>query len=254
MRTACLLAAILALSAVVAAAEPFVQWAEPPGPASVEDTRLLREATAAVEHGRSVSEVLVEPAFMPIHPRPEFRRLIKAHAVPGTLTIAGSQEPGTRLALELVFVDQGGQPVSDAAVYAYHTSAKGWYAAEGAHVRANSGDIHHARLFGYGKTDAQGKLVLRTIRPAGYPHSELPAHVHLGLTVQGRGVPVGEVRFDDDPRLTPEIRKQSLQEGDVIVRPEVQPDGSQRCRAEFRVRVPSRGSESRSAPSPSARG
>ena len=102
--------------------------------------------------------------------------------------------------------------------------------------------------------DAQGKLVLRTIRPAGYPHSELPAHVHLGLTVQGRGVPVGEVRFDDDPRLTPEIRKQSLQEGDVIVRPEVQPDGSQRCRAEFRVRVPSRGSESRSAPSPSARG
>jgi len=237
MRTACLLAAILALSAVVPADEPFVQWAEPPGPASAEDTRLLREARAALERGRSVSEVLVDPAFMPIHPRTEFRKLIETHAAPGTLTIAGPQEPGTRLSLELVFLDEGGKPIPDAVVYAYHTSAKGWYAAEGAHVRANSGDINHARLFGYGKTDAQGKLVLRTIRPSGYPRSELPAHVHLGLTVQGRGVPVGEVRFDDDPRLTPEIRTQSLQEKDAIVRPEVQSDGSQRCRAEIRVRL-----------------
>ena len=58
--------------------------------------------------------------------------------------------------------------------------------------------------------------------------------------------------FDDDPRLTPEMRKRSLQEGDMIVRPQMQPDGSQRCLATFLVDV--RGSASPSAPSPSARG
>ncbi|HET9300854.1 MAG TPA: hypothetical protein VFO11_12975 [Candidatus Polarisedimenticolaceae bacterium] len=231
------------------------QWAEPPGAASPEDVRLLQQATAALNGGSSVSEVLMDPAFMSIHPRTEFRKLIEAHAAPGTLTLAGPQEPGTRLSLELVFKDQSGRPVADAVVYAYHTSAKGWYAAEGAHVRANSGDVNHARLFGYGRTDAQGKLLVRTIRPAGYPHSELPAHVHLGLTVGSQGVPVGEVRFDDDPRMTPEVRKESLEQGDTIVRPQLQPDGSQRCVAEFRVRVAGpRGSRSPSVPSRAARG
>ena len=90
--------------------EPFVQWAEPPGPASAEDTRLLAEAMAALKGGRSASEVLVDPAFMPIHPRTEFRELIEAHATPGTLTLAGPREPGTRLTLELVFKDQAGRP------------------------------------------------------------------------------------------------------------------------------------------------
>jgi len=248
------LAAVLALAASPAE-EPFVQWAEAPGAASSEDVRLLQQATEALKAGRSASEVLVDPAFMPIHPRTEFRKLIEAHAAPGTLTLAGPREPGTRLTLELVFKDQAGRPVADAVVYAYHTSAKGWYAAEGAHVRANSGDVNHARLFGYGRTDDQGKLLVRTIRPAGYPHSELPAHVHLGLRVGGEPVAVGEVRFQDDPRMTPEMRKQSLEEGDTIVRPQVQADGSQRCLAEFQVRVAaSRGSRSPSAPSRAARG
>lgn len=251
MEGVCAVAAVLFLAAAPAE-EPFVQWAEPPGPASAEDTHLLGQAGAALDRGRSVSDVLVDPAFMEIHPRTEFRKLIEAHAAPGILTSAGPREPGTPLTLELVFLDEAGRPVPDAVVYAYHTSAKGWYAAEGAHVRASSGDVSHARLFGYGRTDAQGKLIVRTIRPAGYPHSDLPAHVHLGLTVDGRGVPVGEVRFDDDPRLTPEVRKRSLQEGDAIVRPLLRPDGSQRCRAEFRVRV--RSSAAPTGPSPSARG
>ena len=239
--------AILSLAAAPGE-DAFVQWAEPPGPASAEDSRLLREAEAALARGRSVSDVLVDPAYMKIHPRTEFRKLIQAHAAAGPLTVAGPQEPGTRLTLELVFNGRDGRPVADAVVYAYHTSAKGWYAAEGAHVRANSGDVNHARLFGYGRTDGQGRLVVRTIRPNGYPHSELPAHVHLGMQAGGQAVAVGEVRFDDDPRLTPEMRKRSLQEGDVIVRPQAQPDGSQRCLATFLVDV--RGSASPSAPSP----
>ena len=235
-RRICLTAATLLLATAVAE-EPFVPWAEPPGPASAQDVRLLQQATAMLERGRTVSELLVDPAFMSIHPRTEFRELIEAHAGTGTLTLAGAQEPGTRLTLELVFMDEDGRPVRDAVVYAYHTSAQGWYAAEGAHVRANSGDVRHARLFGYGRTDARGRLVVRTIRPAGYPHSDLPAHVHLGLRVGTEHIAVGEVRFDDDPRLTPEVRKESLQARDAIVRPQKQRDGSQHAVAEFRVRV-----------------
>jgi hypothetical protein len=142
--------------------------------------------------------------------------------------------------------------VADAVVYAYHTSAKGWYAAEGAHVRANSGDVNHARLFGYGRTDGQGRLVVRTIRPTATRTPSCPRTSTWDCRWGDTGVPVGEVRFDDDPRLTPEMRKRSLQEGDMIVRPQMQPDGSQRCLATFLVDV--RGSASPSAPSPSARG
>ena len=80
-------------------------------------------------------------------------------------------------------------------------------------------------------------MLIHTIRPGGYPNSDLPAHIHLGLTVKGAGVGIGEVRFDDDPRLTPEQRKRSLDEGDRVVAPQKQSDGSQRCQATFKVQV-----------------
>ena len=145
----------------------------------------------------------------------------------------------------LEFVDRGGAPVADALVYAYHTSAKGWYSDKGAHIRASSGDVKHARLFGYVRTDEHGRAELRTIRPAGYPRSELPSHIHLGLTVDGKGIGVGEVRFADDPRMTETMRRQSVREGDVIVQVEMDAAGSQKGRARFTVDVPARRPESR---------
>lgn len=218
------------------AKDEFVQWADPPGALTTEESQLLAEARSALESRKSdVSAVLIDSKYAGLHAHTEFRELIAAHASAKPLTIAGADEPGPRLTVRFEFVGPQQRPIADALVYVYHTSAKGWYSDKGAHIRANSGDVNHARLFGYARTDSQGKLELRTIRPSGYPQSELPAHIHLGLKVGGKPVGVGEVRFDDDPRMTPEMRKKSLEERDVIVKVQTAADGSQRCDAKFEV-------------------
>jgi protocatechuate 3,4-dioxygenase beta subunit len=211
-----------------------------PAPPPPEDTALLARARSALESkSADTSAVLCDPAYFPIHARTEFRELIAKHAVAAPLTICSKEEPGPRLDLTLEILDQSERPIPDALVYIYHTSAKGWYSDKGAHIQANSGDVKHARLFGYARTDSRGRLLIHTIRPSGYPNSDLPAHIHLGLTVKGAPIGIGEVRFDDDPRLTPEMRKRSLDEGDRVVATEKLPSGSQSAKASFRVDVPS---------------
>jgi protocatechuate 3,4-dioxygenase beta subunit len=133
------------------------------------------------------------------------------------------------------FRDAAGEPIMDALLYLYHTSAKGWYSDKAAHIQANSGDVKHARLFGYMRTDQDGRAEVHTIRPSGYPQSELPAHIHLGLDAGGKSLPVGEIQFDDDPRLTPAQRKHSAQEGAMIVKVTKESDGSERCHAAFKL-------------------
>jgi protocatechuate 3,4-dioxygenase beta subunit len=85
-------------------------------------------------------------------------------------------------------------------------------------VLQNEGDMRHARLFGYLKTDSDGKFEFETIQPRGYPNSDLPAHIHITVWKNAsllNGVS-GELLFDDDPRLTPERRQRSLSEGFLI--------------------------------------
>lgn len=214
------------------------QWAEPPEPLTEGERQLLSRAEQLLAGSSpDPSRILVDPEFAALHAHTEFRDLIAKHATTAPLTICGPEEPGVRLDVELELLNQSGTPIGDALVYVYHTSAKGWYSDKGAHIRANSGDIKHARLFGYVRTDQTGKALIHTIRPSGYPRSDLPAHIHLGVTVAGKGVPIGEIRFSDDPRLTPDARTRSEREGDVIVTPEKRVDGSQLCRAVFRLKT-----------------
>lgn len=108
--------------------------------------------------------------------------------------------------------------LNDALVYFYHTSDKGWYSDTAPHILMNEGDMGHARLFGYLKTDSKGQFEFETIRPKGYPNSDLPAHIHLMVWKDDQvvaGLP-NELQFDDDPRLTPDRRSRSLREGNLI--------------------------------------
>jgi hypothetical protein len=63
-----------------------------------------------------------------------------------------------------------------------------------------------------------GRYEFRTIRPAGYPATDLPAHIHVQVDSAGGRARsyVTEIRFDDDPRLTPAWRERSRQEGCLI--------------------------------------
>jgi len=99
-------------------------------------------------------------------------------------------------------------------------SAQGWYAADKPHVGGNSGDQRHARLFGYVKTDKEGKFELHTIKPAGYPKSDLPAHIHVHVEAVGYRCFVTEFLFDDDERLVGKIRENSIRNNLMIAKPE----------------------------------
>jgi protocatechuate 3,4-dioxygenase, beta subunit len=134
------------------------------------------------------------------------------------------------------FVDASGKPVAGALLYLHHTSAKGWYSDKAAHIQANSGDYKHARLFGYAITDANGRIEVHTIRPASYPNTNLPQHIHMHLSVGGKEVMVSQLLFEDDPMLTRGEIEQAERSGYFATQVEKAGDGSQKCKAVFRVK------------------
>jgi hypothetical protein len=215
-----------------------LESAAPPGEETPEIRRLIDRAQAALAGGRTVSELLADESFMPAHAYPRFRGLIRQKAPTGTVTLASPSEPGQRMRVRGTVRGADGRPLPRALLYAYQTSAKGWYSDKAPHISGNSGDFLHARLFAYLRTDAAGRYELHTIRPAGYPGTDLPAHIHV--EVEAAGDPsqtyATEIRFDDDPRLTPRWRERSRQEGALIVPVEREAGGAQSVVADFQVR------------------
>ena len=120
-------------------------------------------------------------------------------ASPTPVVLAGPNEPGERLAFGGRILDKG-KPVAGAQVLAYHTDRTGLYNDPAANTKT-------PRLRGTATTDAQGRFAFSTIRPAPYPGNEIPAHIHLEITVPGRKVHYVTYWFDDDPIVTPEKAK-----------------------------------------------
>jgi catechol 1,2-dioxygenase len=122
---------------------------------------------------------------------------------PPALILAAADEPGTRLELRGRVVDPAGAPLAGASLEVYQTDATGSYTPERAM------DERHARLRGAATTDRDGRFVVRTIRPGGYPRPvklrgelrHIPAHVHLDVRAPGLRERRLQVVFADDPRL-----------------------------------------------------
>ena len=183
----------------------------------------LKDAEDALKNGSPVSLVLTNPSFMDLHPQDEFRQLIKKYADSLPVDISPAGEPGRRIRAIVNVKNANGEPVKNCLVYFYQTDAKGWYSANSPHVGGNSGDMGHARLFGYGRTNSQGQLIVETVKPSGYPQSDLPAHIHIHFERPGSQEHITELLFDDDPRLVGRIRQQSV--GFHISKPEPGPGG-----------------------------
>lgn len=96
-----------------------------------------------------------------------------------TARIAPANEPGTPLTVNGRILQRDGRtPAANVIVFAYHTDATGVY---------NQRGVRGWRLRGWARTDANGRFVLRTIRPAPYPRGSEPAHIHF--TLEGPGLP-----------------------------------------------------------------
>ncbi len=209
----------------------------PPGPDTPEVQALLERADKALGSGAAdVSAVLTDPAWLPLHERTSFRELIARHAKSPRVRLVTSKEPGDRMVATGTLRQAGGKPLAGALVYVYQTDARGWYSDKAPHFSGGNGDHGHARLFGYLRTGADGKFEVDTIRPEGYPRSSLPEHIHIQVFVDGQSRLVSEITFEDDPRMTPSVRRRTEQSGFYVVPVEYGAGGVQRCRVEITIR------------------
>ncbi|MES2850270.1 MAG: hypothetical protein V4685_14525 [Bacteroidota bacterium] len=179
----------------------------------------LQDIDAALSsQKKSISNVLSDNNYLSLHSLTNFREIIKKYAKAEKVTMVTANEPGKKITVQGIVKTKAGEPISGALIYVYQTSDKGLYADTSAHVNMNSGDMNHARLFAYFKTNEKGIFEFETIQPQGYPNSDLPAHIHIMVWKEGRVIHnlPGELLFDDDERLTSERRKRSLEDGYII--------------------------------------
>ncbi|MEP7374797.1 MAG: hypothetical protein ABI675_15480 [Chitinophagaceae bacterium] len=190
--------------------------------AQSDTTALLNEIESRLKKGSiDISAILMDKNYLPLHPQTSFRELIKKYCTASTTTITADTEPGKKIKVLASLKDENGKSIAGAVVYFYQTDAQGWYAADKPHVGGNSGDQRHARIFGYVKTDASGKFEIHTVKPSGYPQSDLPAHIHVEVHDLPSYQPiVTEFLFDDDERLVGTIRANAQQSLFMIAKPE----------------------------------
>jgi protocatechuate 3,4-dioxygenase, beta subunit len=140
--------------------------------------------------------------------------------IPPSVTSAGWTEPGQKLLLEgVVYARDGRTPAANVVVYYWQTDGNGYYSpSEGMDGRAK----RHGHIRGWAKTASDGRYAIRTIRPAPYPNSDIPAHIHLAIKEPAiaNAYYVDELVFDDDELLTAQRRKQlENRGGSGILRP-----------------------------------
>src|SRR5258706_9395389 len=134
-----------------------------PSPAIAQKLEVAR--TALKQETSSTNDLLSRSEWQELRPYTAFRELIRENARTSKCTLVPSDEPGERLTMTLRIVDAEDRILSRVLVYAYQTSAKGWYATLAPHVSGDSGDEKHARLFGYARTNEKGEVEFDTVRP-----------------------------------------------------------------------------------------
>jgi hypothetical protein len=191
------------------------------GVAAVRDGRFadaVRELASACQQGFPAAAILADPKLWPLREDPERRlelsALLKAHARACEVQIVDPCEPGARIRLAGRVVDaKSGAPLAGALVHLFHTDARGEYR-PGMDAGGGAGN---PRLFGWVRSDADGRFIADTIMPERYPNSTVPRHVHYRVQVAGHPELVSECFFADDPNLGERRRSTAAERGFPIV-------------------------------------
>ena len=120
-------------------------------------------------------------------------------------TLPDFSEAGRKILLSgTVYQSDGKTPAPGIVLYVYHTDETGRYRTAG----QKDWGARHGSLRGWVRTDNKGQYRFYTLRPASYPGSTEPAHVHV--TVKEPGMTpyyIDDFLFDDDPFLTEDRRR-----------------------------------------------
>lgn len=93
-------------------------------------------------------------------------------------------------------------------VYAYQTDHTGRYP----HASRDGSGNPHGDYRGWARTDEQGRFRFDTIRPARYPGTNAPEHIHLHVIEPGCATYyIDDILFSDDVALNAETRDQHFE-------------------------------------------
>ncbi|HYF30739.1 MAG TPA: hypothetical protein VD993_06445 [Chitinophagaceae bacterium] len=127
-------------------------------------------------------------------------------------TLPDFNEPGPKMVISgIIYKADGKTPAKDVVLYIYHTDQHGNYSRKG---NEKGWGLRHGYIRGWVKTNEKGEYKFYTLRPASYPNSEAPQHIHPTIKEPGKNEYwIDEFVFDDDPHLKPGERKQLQQRG-----------------------------------------
>lgn len=133
--------------------------------------------------------------------------------IPAVDTSAGWNEKGQKLLLKgTVYKKDGSTPAENVVIYYWQTDNNGLYSpAPGMDEKAK----RHGHVRGWIKTGKDGKYALYTIRPAAYPNTDNPEHIHVVIKepAAANEYYIDEFQFDDDKLLTESWRKRTENRG-----------------------------------------
>jgi protocatechuate 3,4-dioxygenase, beta subunit len=115
-------------------------------------------------------------------------------------TLPDFKEPGPKLEISgTIYLADGKTAARNVILYIYHTDQKGVYPQKG---NETGWAKRHGYLRGWIKTNADGKYRFYTLRPASYPNSRAPQHIHPVIKEPNRNeYYIDEYLFTNDPFL-----------------------------------------------------
>ena len=126
-------------------------------------------------------------------------------------TLPDFSEVGPKLVVSGIIYYADGKPAKDVILYIYHTDQTGRYTNRN-NEKGYAG--HHGYIKGWMKTNAKGQYRFYTLKPASYPNSKIPAHIHPVVKEPNKNdYWIDEFLFDDDPFLTKEERAKNQNRG-----------------------------------------
>ena len=121
-------------------------------------------------------------------------------------TSSGWNQIGQKLLITgTIYQLDGKTPASDVILYYYHTDINGLYSTN---EPVSNKAQKHGSIRGWVKSDAEGHYSIYTVKPAPYPNSNAPAHIHLSVKEPSlEEYYIDEFVFDDDILLSSKNRK-----------------------------------------------
>lgn len=130
--------------------------------------------------------------------------------LPSRARIGPKDEPGEPLSVSGRVLGADGKPRAGVIVYAYQTDARGVYPRPA--EAAGSASRRHGQLRAWARSGPNGSYGFETVRPASYPDSNIPQHIHMHVIEPACATYyIDDILFTDDPMLTAQERQRQRQ-------------------------------------------